>query len=492
MTRIKHNYRNDRLNDSSWGLNLENSPNDIEDKQWTKLLNWNFEWNKLIASKDELEVYDEGWTTEVSWLLIDWTDVWYIHNQIIYKNWVNQITSWTLPDKRWNMTFWADILIMTAEDGTQGVWTLEAWAVAVKSTTFTGLPRYNTVYNWKLILGWYDITPNSVLHSKTASITDTSLLFDFSAYNSWSALVWDWSAVTWFSVGENWLYVFKEREVWYSNSEKDTTTTFDLIYNKITSNGNLNQHTITEVEQETFYFDFKNKSVRRLGYEVNLTTLRDSAISKEIEPIFSELSDNQDYATTSYAYPNYKLFLRSKLAGANTNDVCLTYNVDRKSWLVEDLKDCSVSHKGYFGSSYEWKIFKDDAQVKEWQWEAISKHFDYWDWVDNKRFVELELIGKMSSTMTLYVDIYVDWNLKTTKTINVDEKIGSTLWTNVLWASVLWSWKITDDITFFRRRFDFFYEWQHYEYWLRYDWIGRVEISDRNSQYKFIKAYKIY
>jgi hypothetical protein len=39
-----------------WGLNLENSPNEIDNKQALKCLNFNFEWNKLISAywKDEL------------------------------------------------------------------------------------------------------------------------------------------------------------------------------------------------------------------------------------------------------------------------------------------------------------------------------------------------------------------------------------------------------------------------------------------------------
>jgi len=71
---------------------------------------------------------------------------------------------------------------------------------------------------------------------------------------------------------------------------------------------------VTEVEQELFYYDDITKNVRRLSYEENLITLRDTSISREIETIFEQLADDQSNATASFKYPNYKLFMRSKLS----------------------------------------------------------------------------------------------------------------------------------------------------------------------------------
>jgi len=114
------------------------------------------------------------------------------------------------------------------------------------------------------------------------------------------------------------------------------------------------------VRQEIIYYDDKSKSVRRLAYERDQITLRDSAISDEIEPIFHTLATDQTNATSSYLYPNYKLFLRSEFAGTDYNDVCLTYNVHNKSWATETGKACFVSHKGYLGSTFEGKVWLDD------------------------------------------------------------------------------------------------------------------------------------
>jgi len=60
-----------------------------------------------------------------------------------------------------------------------------------------------------------------------------------------------------------------------------------------------------------FYLDWKNRAVRRLGYEQNLTTLRDVAISKEIAEEFKSLPESQPMATSHFIYPNYQLSLSS-------------------------------------------------------------------------------------------------------------------------------------------------------------------------------------
>ena len=58
-------FKNKRKNDFGGGLNVRNSPNQIEDKQAQVCENWNFEGNRLVNSKRIREVYNLGGTTKI-------------------------------------------------------------------------------------------------------------------------------------------------------------------------------------------------------------------------------------------------------------------------------------------------------------------------------------------------------------------------------------------------------------------------------------------
>lgn len=484
-------FRNQRVNDF-WGwLNIRESANQIEDKQSQVCENWNFEGNKLVSSKRIREVYNLGWTTQIQWIKVYKWDAYFVHSWKFYKNWVEiPITvGWPLPDKKVHIAFWWDLFFFTFEDGTEPPYHLDGGTL----TTIAGVwnPKYNVIYNGKWILGGFD--NDNIEFSKTAWPSTKADIIDFSGYSAGSQSVWGDSTwvITWLAVGEEWLYAFKSDEVVTSKTVNDTWTVFNFIFNPTSSTWAINQNAITKVKQDLFYYDGVSRSVRRLSYEKDLVTLRDTSISDEIEPIFATLAEDQTNATSSYLYPNYKLFLRSSFAWSDYNDVTLTYNVDNKSWLTETNKACFVSDKGYLGSTFEWKVWLDD-ELPATKWNRIGKQWDFWDGIDNKRYGELEIKGKLQSTLTLFVDIFVDWSLEDTLEINVDENVSGTLGTRVLGTSVLASGSTREQMVDFRERTNLWLEGQYIEIGLRYEWLWNVEISQRNIQWKPIKWYKLF
>jgi len=352
-------------------------------------------------------------------------------------------------------------------------------------------PSYNTVYKGKLILWWYEQW-NAIQYSKTSK-PDTPLdLFDFTAYSAWTDLIWNWWKIVWFNIWENWLYVFKEDEIWYSNTEKDnniiTPYTFNFIFNKITSNWVLWQNVITDVEQEIFYYDWINKAVRRLWYEQNLTTLRDTAISREIGNLLTQLPNTQTSATSTFKYPNYKLFLRSELVWEYINDMCFTYNVENKSWTTETNKDCYISEKWWLWSAYWCKIMEDD--ITDWILEvgvistATSKEYVFGDWVDYKKYWEIEIVGKIDNWIKLTLSVVVDWDEVDEIEIEWWWTFTPTLWTRVLGNNSLWWDMQYNTLTDFKERLDLYYNWQWIVFKLKKEWFGRVEISGVNIRWK--------
>jgi len=596
MTRKRHWFKDFRLKELDGGLNIRDSANDIEDKQFIKLENWNFKWNKLVNSKSLEELFNVGWNTEIQALYKTWSnEVFFVHWDKLFKDWVqidtptrfvavdtvadttaytvtinatpftfvsdasateqeildwleaaievgwfnviqwqfvidtfwetarrwlfiddswsaftiNSITANLVEDnetplptdnRRWNISTWNDIIYLTSidKDWTDNDrlfyfhnWVYGRLRLSTDGSVLNWWPTVHTVYQGKLILWGFIDNQNSLMHSKTSSITDPFLTLDFSGYNSGSQLIWNNSSITWFQVGENWLHVFKSDEVWFSNTEKDTGTFFDFIFNKSTTTWAINQRVVTEVEQELFYYDDITKNVRRLSYEENLITLRDTSISREIETIFEQLADDQSNATASFKYPNYKLFMRSKLSWTNVNDVALVYNVDRKSWAIETEKLCSVSHKGLLWSSFEWVIFEDDEWVGTIG-EAISKEFDFGDAIDFERFWEIEVWWAMDETITLFVDFFVWGELKRTVQINTKWNQTWTLWTKTLWTSILGGDFATIWLIPFAERINLYFDWQNCNFWLRYEWLWQIEIHDVHIQHKRLKWFRIY
>ena len=486
---VRRTYTNFRLKDLTWWINLEASPNEIEDKQAIVCKNYNFEWNKLINSKSiylKRENTDVGW---VNWILIDGSTVYHTKGGSLYKDWVEQF-SW-LPDKKTHISIWLDYIFFTFEDWTELALYWD-WAT-LTSFTWLGFPKYNIVYNWKLVFGWY--WNDNIYFSKTGWPNTPSDILDFSAYSAGNQSVW-WNSrgeITGFQIGENWLYTFKKNEIWYSNSENDTWTNFNFIFNKITSNWAINQYAIQEVWQEIFYFDWITNKVRRLGYEQNLTTLRDSAVSNEIDLLLSDHDWDLSSATMSYAYPNLKLFLPSNLVADGVNDLFFVYNVDRKSWSTETNKTCSVSSYWWLWGAYNWNIYQDDKGVgivnTAISWEYQSKEYDMWDWVDFKKFSELEIIGKMNENMNLTVWIYVDWDLIEERAIEVEEWNVPTLWTNILWETTL-GWNDDSILAVqFRERIDLFTSWQYIRFVINYNWLWVVEINNIHIRWKQDLSY---
>lgn len=484
-------FRNHRVNDFWGGLNLRESANQIEDKQSQVCENWNFEGNKLVNSKRIREVYNVSSTKQIQWIKVYKWDVYFVTDWKFYKNWIEIAISsgGPLPDKKVHISVWWDLFFFTFETGDEPPYHLDSGTLA--SVSGVGNPKYNVIFNGKWILGGFD--NDNIEFSKTAWPSSQADIIDFSAFSAGSQSVgWDSTWVlTGLAVGENWLYAFKSDETLTSKQVRDTGTSFNFIFNPTASTWAINQNAITKVNQDIFYYDWVSRSVRRLSYEKDLVTLRDTSISDEIEPIFKTLADDQTNATSSYLYPNYKLFLRSSFAWSDFNDVTLTYNVDNKSWLTETNKACFVSDKGFLGSTFEWIVWKDD-ELPAKKWTRLWKQWDFGDGIDNKRYGELEIKGKLQSTLTLFVDIFVDWALEDTIEINVDENVSGTLGTRTLGTSVLASGSTSEQLVDFRERRNLWLEGQFIEIVLRYEGLWNVEISQHNIQWKPIKWHKIF
>lgn len=572
MSRINNWHKQFEIKELDWGINLEESPNEIDNKQWVKCLNFNFKWNKLISEAVWLNTFNRS--SMILWHLVDWPDVYYITEWqwVIYKNnqllntnikviilnsvinnqfysfnlnnWVNSwswtytsdntateteilewlrnsfnsntsshyrativetlhnwvtkfwlaiwqwnnpsetytisINSWplqTIINDAWTYTassnivmkiYWGSILVnnngslyLYSKEINNWGWAVSAFDMYIPyAKTISG--QFFEVYNWKLLYAKW----NSLYFSKTSYVNKFFNILDFWWYDWWVQRVWEWWDITWILTSENWIYIFKHSEIYYSNSVQDDWVWFNFVVNKITNNWTSNYRTIQKINQEVFYYDWINKKVRRLWYEKDLTTLRDTSVSWIIdEIIYSIPIHNNDwsmntYMTSIYSYPNYRLCYRTSNS-LNYLNKAITYNVDRKSWTETDI-NVKFWWEDFY--SYGNSLLRDWKKYKDW-WEFLSKNYDLWDAIDYKRFSEIEIYWKKNELVDLFLDIYQEWELVQTFEIN---------WTE------------------FRNRYDLWNEWRFFQFWIRYEWEGYLEINQINIRFKLLKWFSIY
>ena len=433
--------------------------------------------NMFITSSYTVNVTVSDWA-DITWTT---TNIWlWLISDDLYDITVSNI--WTLiVSKRGFSPVFIDLDGNVYEISAQDVWQ----------------PTVGTIYQWKIILWWYEWrdtiffskswTPDIVIQSDPVQDGDW---LNFWTYSAWSQSISGgnkWT-ITWFKVGENWLYVFKEEEIWYTNSDYDSgpdaaTPTYNFIFQKITSNWAINQASIADVWQDIFYFDYKNRAVRRLSYEQNLTTLRDVNVSDEIKSVFDEMPDkvypNSTLISTSFTYPYYDIHIftdSSEIFELVWNNEwrykipnkTLSYNVDNKSWVVRTDKDnLGVLHafKWVF-ATIDGDIYKDHIWNTLEEGVALSKEYTFKDDVDWKFYGEIELVWDIEpeewEEKTLTLEVLVDW-----ETIELENSLSPNIITFT-----------KSELTRLKNRLELYDAWQTFQFRLKHSWTWKVVISD--------------
>ena len=586
-------FKDFRIKELDGGLNLENSPNEINDKQCLEALNYSFSGNKLINSKDveQMATFSfqlDGWVIlwlDVidgigyfpvqkwwSWIIMDlhyfteqsdwsaiytnkintsargcyidvvvpWTTytlevdgVWFVDNTVfsytavgwdtkidVYNSLKSQINSssfyiatkgeykdeltlkealfvwafawfdlvltetnfdeifydyfilWTLTPTSKTFKSWNDLVVLSGSNAyyLQEVSDGSSWWISYNVQKIRDLTTTNewiwTYYNGKLLL--WDSGNNILYFSKTATPTEPYNVKNFQEYSSGFQLIWWDGLITWLITWEKGVYVFKEDEVYYSNSVQDDGISFNFVFNRITNNWAWWPQMIERVSQDIFYYDKINRKIRRLSYEQNLTTLRDTNLSDEIDELIFSLPILQNYTRLKYNYPNLKVYMQSDPV-LNANDECFVYNVDRKSWSTKDDEPLKWGYGRY--------LFKEDNTIwYDWtsysnSWTFFSKEYDMWDAIDEKKYGEIEVYWKVSDDVTLLLDVYIDWELVSTDELKND-------------------WTFTNDV--FRTRIDMYEQWRYIQFKFRYTGIGYLEINEVNIRWKPTLAFSTY
>lgn len=456
-----------------WLLSWYTSSYSYDTSVWNKILSikkWDWEYIDIWKYP---EWYDKNisisffWIKEKEYIKTDINSVWEVWIPLYDLQWWNTTYFW-------NITVWNHwwVLVVNKEWGASYFY---EWLKANIWIDSVWLPTVWTIYNGKIVLWWYEWNDNIVFW-QTSSPTQPLSILNFTDYDSW------WQSVSWgdkwkitgMIVWENWLLVFKDNSIWYTNQEidKPESYSFNLKFSKATSNWALTQNVITEVDQEIFYLDWNTRTVRRLWYEKNLTTLRDVWISHNIEKYLKELPEEQELATSHFSYPNYVLSLSDHSWWTitywdnktyYTNNKHFIYNVDNKSWTTRtSLPWFIVSHKWYFWH-LDKKVYKDMHWYTTEGWYFLSKMYNLWDDVWMNKFWRFEIVWSfLNEASNITVKIIIDWEV-------IEERYIT--WNND-------NWHISQS---FRERIDLYDIWQTIEFSINWNWP--VEIYDINIYY---------
>lgn len=522
-------YNTLRWTDFGWWLNVRDSDDSIDDKQWTVGVNVVSEGNKLCTLSWYTDfLTPESWATKGQAIAVYSNLVLTIHNKNLFVYNTTTKLTYTKSNAVWSATdvyqiltqksFWTKVTIVLIN--TNNATTENVMAYEFDWTTFTTVneaagaaPKWvwiadrnfkcGAFHQGKLLLWGHPSFPSSLYSSRTGSVTFPNYNYDFSAYDSSAQNVGDGEAIVSIIINHNELFIFKTNSVHRNFWNTDTWTSYAYQFKQESATWALNQFCAIPVEQDVIYFDGLN--IRRLSYEQNIQALNDDSVSKDISPIFASLpSDQSKNATMYYAFPYVKLCLRDKFSLDNA--VNILYNVVDKSYSIQNgmqvIQGASwfVNNKrtAYFVTSIGSTVYIDNS------WYAYddgninfshkSKRYVLGDGVDYKRISQVEAYGQVTPWLRTTIDIYVDGTVIDSREIYYEEDILPTTWSTEMGNSLLGA-NNESQINAFRTfvvRYEYFNDWRDFSFWIRWNWQWKFELHGLNLMYKNIKAYDLH
>lgn len=179
---------------------------------------------------------------------------------------------------------------------------------------------------------------------------------------------------------------------------------------------------------------------------------------------FMDRELNIDQSKASAVYVKKDNTVRFYLRGRNSsfeNNICLIYDLENQTFLVDDGKTFSISVQGdndivYAGDMLNTNIYQDDNGLND-SWAGIIFEYDtpnYWMGSPNfiKQFRGYTIAGGINTTTTIQIKTYIDWVLLDTQNItsaniNINELNTVNIWWVPFapWPNVLYPFTFTID-----------------------------------------------
>lgn len=555
-----------RLPSFSWGMNTTTSPNQIRRNQSWLLRNLTTKWNRVVTLPGFLSMIEGDEKGRGQWGNSDWQKHAYIHNNNLYcydevnicadntcgssslHRYDNAVGVWLdgtkSTDEDYNVLIYKDWIIVTNS--------LKSWESLLNciwepprvfKCTEDGIveepilwmgdnyaPTTSIVYNGRLYFwggpewaeyrnyvswGWRELPDESVWDITTS----VSYLFDFvksldSAtgiipnYSPGWDIVGDDDPITSFFVNRDDFYIGKRNSIHRGTIQIRTTgDVYESTYldtTKYTNTGVQSQDVVQDVHDSTYYYD--GTHIRKLRNELSDSEY-DLFISRPIQSFMECLPKKQNYSSSLFSYPYYKLFLRTD-PNSRMNEVWIVINVEDESFSIQD--NISVYHtwSAYDRQSSKWwgfwQGYFDNRVIKDnigntWDW--YERDFEYiWPWMDFGDAVRSKTLLDIHYQITLSDDVNLehttlvfrenpsDWcmisqecNYRCIKWCKEEVRerakgTGNYGWYSYWAYKVDWCWDMQTKILKFPMRFD----WQYFQERLlwRWTWAFSLEYVD--------------
>lgn len=291
-------------------------------------------------------------------------------------------------------------------------------------------PAFSVVFNGSHWASGWSTNPNKAYKSVADNYED---------FNSTGADTYSFQeTITGLSANLEALFYFTKNTISVTGQGDITDTAGTLTFANRALNvkeGSVNHASIVEAGINTFYVTPSNKICKiTKGQNVNWFEVLELSERpyKGISTIMSTLDIDQT-ASFGYYLPKENLIKWFfKTSGATFNDVCIIYDITKDAFLVDSQKFFydGLFFKGvnYTISMLEPKVYQDEYAQDD---EDSPIPFEYWtkefyisDPTYKKILWETRTLLDINELASCTQEIWIDWGLKDTKTVDIDNFIS--------------------------------------------------------------------
>lgn len=413
------------------------------------------DWTKLVINWTETLISAAGSWTDIRTLM-----------------WVNSYNSLDIYDSNrvladdhrvWFVIAWEDLYILwwPNNSGTSNSTYWKIRWLSLSLPQYTGSlptwfqPSFWVVFNGIMWVWWWASNPNLVY----ASVADN--FDDF--VSSWALQYPFTDTITWLSANSQWLFYFTKNWIYttWPTDIQDVWWTLTYVNKPLTSEDWSICHWSIVKAWDRIFVLWSSNAIHEIVRWRSVVWYETEELSQRpytgISNLMSRIDKNQ---TDSFGYflPWDNLIKWYVKSNWNTvNDIWVVYDTSKNKFLIDSwvyYYDWTVLGSNYYTVSMnDWTIFQDEYWIND---EDTAVEFEYWTkafYVSsqaemNKIFWEARTLVDINENTQLTQEIYVDWILVDTKTIDSDNINVPAPWPWLIniWGTAVGSAEQVDDV----------------------------------------------
>lgn len=355
-------------------------------------------------------------------------------------------------------------------------------------------PWFWIVFDGRLWVAWDNQTPEYLYRSAKLNPMD----FSYPAPTTTPSFLEDspgWvnqfnERITWLTATAQAMFVFTPWTVSVSFQWSEQNVWSSVVYPFSYIEARewcVNNACIVPVNNQVYYLSQNNKImiIERQRYGVYTAQWLSHRLWKSVENTLDTLDRDQSNAFWYYSPDRQSIIWHVATEWSSTNNLCIIYNIDKDEFYFDDGKPfftaCSWKWVDYTGSQLKPLVFIDNKWTNDngsaILFKRLSKRFSLWDPTINKEFWQTRTYARIKANTELKQDIYIDWELVASKTVNGNELSTTIVSPNI--PNTLREWVIVED------KDNLFKRWRFLEaYWTCSSLNWEISLENFDIRYK--------